>query len=291
MEQAIWRVGQSSLLIIVSLLPWFFGGVYMQHRAWLTLALFVPLVCAGLSWKRLAGAWAPLAIPLGVFARGLLIGASGNLRRVPPHFAANSATLRNDFSAEVSQGATSSPLSVNPPATRRDLALLVAAAASFALGALYFGDPKSLILLMGVLSSEWNGTVGVGTLQRASGRPWTYGGMTAPGGTQPFGPFISRNNAGGYLCICSGCSIGAVTLARAKALKPNAFRKIPRSCILGVRCVGHRRSDDRNLLHRYPGRYHRHALPRQRLGGGRRHRRGGRTACASLLVLQPTSGH
>lgn len=207
MEQAIWLVGRGALLLVVILLPWFFGGVYMSARAGLTLALFVPLVCAAALWKNLAKAWGPVAFSLGIFAAALLL-ASWQLTTTASHVSTAAAELRSEFAADSPQTAPEAPLSLHPPATRRDLALLIAVAASFALGALFFSDPKSLLLLMGALATNGAVLSVWGLLQRASSQPWSYGGMTAPNGTQPFGPFISRNNAGGFLCICLAAALG-----------------------------------------------------------------------------------
>lgn len=207
MEQAIWLAGRGPLLLVVILLPWFFGGVYMSARVGLTLALFVPLVCAAALGKHLARAWRPVAFPLGIFAAALLL-AAWQLTTTASPVSTAAAELRSEFSANAPQTTPQAPLSLHPPATRRDLALLIAVAASFALGALFFADPKSLLVLMGALAANGAVLSVWGLLQRASSQPWSYGGMTAPNGTQPFGPFISRNNAGGYLCICFAAAVG-----------------------------------------------------------------------------------
>lgn len=207
MENAILRLGQGFLLAAVIVLPWLYGGVYMSQRAWLTLVMLAPLGCTGLLWRSLTPAWSRLIFPLLILAAGCLLGGwqlTTSAAKANP----KAAEFRAEFAVNAEEPAPEAPLSLHPPATRRDLALLIVAASSFALGAVFFASVNPLLALMGVLTAGGFAVSVLGLLQRISGQVWSYGGAIAPIGSQPFGPFISRNNAGGFLCLCLAAAMG-----------------------------------------------------------------------------------
>lgn len=206
-KQVIWRAGQSALLLVVFWLPWSYGGVYWADKALLVLALAATLACAPFAAGKLASALAPLKLCWALLAAACLL-AGWQLTPYAAQCNPTAAVLRGEFADEPTQSLADAPLSLHPPATRRDLALLVAVAAAFALGALYFSTTKSLLLLLAVLAADGAAVATLGLLQRVSSAPWNYGGMAAPVGSQPFGPFISRNNAGGFLCLGLAAAVG-----------------------------------------------------------------------------------
>ncbi len=199
--------GQGVVLLLIVALPWFFGGVYMSQRAVLTAALILPLLCACVLFRRSGEAWRSVRVPLLIFAAGCLLGA-WQLTENAARWSPPAAALRSEFASGPNHEAPVAALSVHPPATRRDLALLIAAATAFALGAALFAETKPQLVLLITLTVSGAAVAGFGLAQRASSAPWHYAGMTAPIGSTPFGPFISRNNAAGYLCVCLAAAFG-----------------------------------------------------------------------------------
>jgi len=110
-------------------------------------------------------------------------------------------------------------LSPNPEETRHSVAILVWALASFLIGANLFADPKwskrmlvalaingSLVAFFGIFQSlSWNGAI-----------YWT---LDLTQGGSPFGPFVNRNNAGGFLNMTFGCVVAAVAMAYSTRLR------------------------------------------------------------------------
>ncbi|MBL9081125.1 MAG: O-antigen ligase family protein [Planctomycetales bacterium] len=148
------------------------------------------------------------AVPLLLLVAGCLLG----LWQLTPWAAAASPEamqLREQFvAAETYDDAPRPVLSLHPPTTRQTLALLVMATASFALGAVFFGDPRSLLWLLGVLAVVGAAVSAMGLIDRLTPAPWHYAGIDAPVGTKPFGPFINRNSAAGFLCISLAAALG-----------------------------------------------------------------------------------
>lgn len=99
------------------------------------------------------------------------------------------------------------------------------------LGCRYFRDRTGLILFLGANTANGVALTFFGLVQK-----FTYNGklfwtvtMTHPG--SPFGPFVNRNNAGGYLLICLACAIGLLVVLMAarkhKGPVPILSREIP----------------------------------------------------------------
>lgn len=110
-------------------------------------------------------------------------------------------------------------LSPNPAATRHAVAVMVWALASFLIGANLFADPKwskrmlvalaingSLVAFFGIFQAlSWNGAL-----------YWTFD-LTQGG--SPFGPFVNKNNGGGFLNLTFGCAVAALAMAYSTRLQ------------------------------------------------------------------------
>ena len=78
----------------------------------------------------------------------------------------------------------------------------------------FFSSRKAIILIPIVLTINGVAISIYGIVQRLSDNPTIYG-LGTPG--NPFGPFINKNNAAGYLLIClAGCLAASFVIFRAK---------------------------------------------------------------------------
>ncbi|MBA4018979.1 MAG: hypothetical protein C0483_17560 [Pirellula sp.] len=118
--------------------------------------------------------------------------------------------MREQFTATSEGQNASAAISVYPPGTRRDLVHLIAAAAAFAVGAALFYESKPLLQLMTALAAAGTAVACCGLIQRASSLEWRYAGFDFPMNAWPFGPFVARNNAGGFLNIAFAAAIGVL---------------------------------------------------------------------------------
>lgn len=222
-------LAQGVLLLLVLVTPWCFGGVYASTQVYcqagIALALVV-WVCL-LPGRQYGNDSLPLClaplllalaipaiqlIPLGEGTLALLSPRAASLRKelqVPP--AANVALPTTVVDKEVLQGSTlptAAPLSMYPAGTRRRAALLSMAVAAFALGFRFFRRREPLLLLLAATTACGAALAFYGILQKLSSSRMIYGIYPLLDGGNPFGPYINRNNAAGFLNIALGCSIG-----------------------------------------------------------------------------------
>ncbi|HEY5315805.1 MAG TPA: O-antigen ligase family protein, partial [Pirellulales bacterium] len=109
------------------------------------------------------------------------------------------------------------PLSIDPAATRRQLALLAMAVAAFALGARFFRHRHPQLVLCLAVAINGAGIASLGIVQRISGN-YSYLGASVKGGGS-FGSYFNENNAAGYLSMCLACGLAVLywLLARNRA--------------------------------------------------------------------------
>lgn len=212
--------------------PWFFGGVQARVQAW----LFVGVIAALLYWlvrqfgKRSADSVLPLAcVPL---LCALVLGAFQLVPLSPEtgaFFSPGGARLRSELASEqtssdgsvaASLGIAASdshlPLTLYPASTRRDLALLVLAVAVFLLGGAFFKTPRAHIWLCGLLAGAGTALTFFGLVQQLTWNGLLYWTVTMTHGGAPFGPFVNRNNAGGFLNLCLAGALGFTVWALAR---------------------------------------------------------------------------
>ncbi|MEK6236932.1 MAG: O-antigen ligase family protein, partial [Planctomycetales bacterium] len=216
---------QVFLLAVLALVPWFYGGVH-EALFYVALAAAAALTAWGVAMflERRSGFRAPwpavplvLALLLGMAQlipfpaamRGILAPGSEAMRTellraeqsVPLADAESTASVLPDWSNTVS---------IYPAASRSTLALLVLGICFYFLGARFFIHRQALLRLQWVLALNGTALVFFGLIQQAKWQGRMFFTTPLIGGGQPFGPFINRNNAGGYLNLCLA---GAVALA------------------------------------------------------------------------------
>lgn len=228
------------------LLPWLFGGADASIEGlglfWTAGTFAIWLVTVLLGGRRtpvvfpLVGILIALGIGLGVFQ--FYPWPQEKLKQVAPQLmelrqeflpgdetaefpALDGGTLKNEW--------TELSLSPAPAATRHGVAILIWALASFLIGANLFADPKwsrrmlvalavngSLLAFFGIFQSlSWNGAI-----------YWTFD-LTLGG--SPFGPFVNKNNAGGFLNLTFGCVIATLAMAYSTRLRNLSGPMIGRS--------------------------------------------------------------
>ena len=215
---------QLILLGVLAVGPWLFGGVYAATQAWFAVAIVAALGCLLLS--RLRRRAPRLAVPAALLPLvfGLALGAA-QLIPLDPSAAAflspAGAELRKDFQAPASPAEASlaaqrgaaapdrQPLSLYPASTRYDLSLLILAAAAFFLGAAVFHAPSAQLRLCFVLGINGAAVAVFAIVQKLiTLNNSLYWRIPLPTRAQPFGPFVNRNNAAGYLTLCLAAALG-----------------------------------------------------------------------------------
>ena len=210
-----------SLIIAVVLTPWFFGGVWAITQ-WALLLIASILLAADLavrfshydqsSW--IPTAWIPLflGVMLGI---AQLIPLSPTLANV---LAPSMSKLRSELSSPANgennshteiHGPEKVTRSLYPAGTREYLSLLVLATAFFYLASSHAIDRKSVLTFFAAIAICGAAISFFGVAQRLSWNGkfyWTY--ETARLNASVFGPFVNRNNAGGFLNMCLAGGLG-----------------------------------------------------------------------------------
>ncbi len=216
--------GRLVLLAGLTLAAWFFGGVQAGVQVWLlaglTLVGTVWVVCLwvhGEAIGRVPWALVPLLLALGLGAMQLVPLEGPALARLSPKAVTLRSTLASETNpsdaaivdgVEMAKAQLREPITLYPAATRRDLAMLISVVAAFALGAAMFHQSRSFVWLLAALAANGGAVAFFGIVQQLTfnGKlfwtvPLTYGGA-------PFGPFVNRNNAGGFLLVCLAGALG-----------------------------------------------------------------------------------
>jgi len=214
-------------LIVLS--PWFFGGVHARVQFWMLAGISVALAL-GLA-TMLAGRSSGLVIPTAsvVFMGGLSLGAvqliplpPGVADRLPPSvlrlgspFIGAEGAAEGPFSRDflLSSRDEHLPLSWYPAATRRELALLVLASGGFLCGAVFFRTAQAGMGLCGVAAATGAAVAFFGLVQKLTWNGLLYWQIPLSLGGKPFGPYVSRNAAGGFLCLCLAGAVGLLLWA------------------------------------------------------------------------------
>ncbi|MCA9150110.1 MAG: O-antigen ligase family protein [Planctomycetales bacterium] len=216
------------LILVLVATPWFFGGVWASVQ-W--LLMFVAALLLGLDLVTRFGdddrpnlvpsAWLPIlfGIALGLFQ---LVPLAPSWAET---FAPASLKWRQELTADanmdtadtadagqtVSERETPTHVtrSMYPAATREYLALLTLAMAVFVLASVHLVDRQSVVWFFVALGVCGAALSFFGLVQRLSWNGkfyWIFEPIN--GGVQSFGPFVNRNNAGGFLNLCLAAGIG-----------------------------------------------------------------------------------
>jgi O-antigen ligase len=100
------------------------------------------------------------------------------------------------------------PATVYPAGTRQSLALLILATSVFFLAAILFSRPATHLWLLGLIAANGAAIAFFGLAQNLTWNGQIYWSVILTQGGGPFGPFVNRNNGGGYLVLCLAAAIG-----------------------------------------------------------------------------------
>lgn len=215
-------LGRASLLLMIGIVPWLFAGVQPRVQVWLFGGAAIALVCGiarvvAMRDERHALPGASLvlcfAVGLGLFQLTPLNQAL--LTTASPQAVALRGELQGPAAAQprdLGSLASGAPASLYPCSTRRDLALLILAAAVFLAGAILFAGPESQTWLMWILAVNGAALTVFALIQQLQSNGMIYWTFAVSAGS-PFGPFVNRNNAGGFLNLCLAGAVGTSVLA------------------------------------------------------------------------------
>lgn len=215
------RFVQSIVLCVLVAAPWAFGSVEPWARFMLFVAIAVALVVSLVQLARQPRE--SLAIPLAALplVLGLLLGVGQTValpRDVLSVLSPGASRLRDQvlpaspetldgtgqFSAELPEPT----VSLYPSATSSRILELSLYLAAFLLGFQYFRRRRAQVWLCGVATAVGGVIALFGIIQWISGTHRIYWIVELSQGGVPFGPFVNRNNAGGFLNLCLAAALG-----------------------------------------------------------------------------------
>ena len=236
-------VAQASLVAPVVAIAWWFGGVQAAQQWWLFAGILVASVLflvSAFSRRRIS---AQLPLPLIPLGLALLLG-SAQLVPLPAQFlawvapqnhtlwqtlvpgdsvppaTADDSVVRvqadeQRFARElgVAPGLASRQLSLYPASTRHDLALLVAAVATFFLASQFFGRSSSMLGLLAVVATQGAFLAFFGLAQQLRWNGLLFGTVELTEGGAPFASFVNRNSGAGYLNMCFAAAVALTVWA------------------------------------------------------------------------------
>ncbi len=224
-DVAAWA-GRVSVLVAVLAAPWLLGAVQAWVQVWLLGAILVALTSSTIYLLLRPGRRGAVSVPLAIVPLLLAIGLGvchlipldrSTLNRVSP----KARQIADEFlpgadsheqAALTALGIEASPsrrpVTVYPAATRQSLALLVLAASVFFLAAVLFSRPASHLWLLGLIAANGAAIGFFGLAQNLTWNGQIYWSVILTQGGGPFGPFVNRNNGGGYLVLCLAAAIG-----------------------------------------------------------------------------------
>ncbi len=222
---AAWT-GRVSLLGAVLCAPWFLGAVQAWVQVLLISAVLVSLLSTSVylmlapereGFPPVPLAMIPLflAIGLGVFHlvpldRATLGWVSPRGLSVVEEFlpAANLPGQENPNESTVGFSSDRWAVSVCPSATRHSLAHLILATSVFFLAVVLFAQPATHLWLLGLIAVNGGAIAFFGLAQNLTWNGQIYWSIILTQGGGAFGPFVNRNNAGGYLVLCLAAALG-----------------------------------------------------------------------------------
>jgi len=219
-----------ALLLMVLVTPWFYGGVWTRVQ-WILAEVAAILLAIDLVWQfgrrhlpaRIPTLLMPLLlgiglgilqiVPLSESVAGWVAPYATEMRRVltedPDIVAAGDF---QDESAGLPPIPAVATRSIYAPSTRTNLALLILATATCSLAARHGSRRKMLWSLCLAVTVCGVTLAFFGLVQKLTSNNMIYWQVPLTQGGSPFGPFVNRNNAGGYLNLCLAGSIGLLIL-------------------------------------------------------------------------------
>jgi O-antigen ligase/tetratricopeptide (TPR) repeat protein len=235
--------GRISLLLAVIGSPWMIGSVGYWAQFWIAIALL-----AGLAFwwfetatnRRQSQAFpyvfVPLALGIGLGLFQLVPLPDG----LEDFFGGRQGEMYERYSVDArvldkvreQPNSVTKRLSLTPQATWEQLQMLLIAAAGMLLGCRLFRSRRDMVVLLTSITLNGVALTFFGWIQRMTDDgTHLYWTIDLTLGGAPFGPFVCRNNAAGYLLMCLAAAIGllGLVLEKRKTVGPHQMvsREIP----------------------------------------------------------------
>jgi tetratricopeptide (TPR) repeat protein len=210
-------VGRVFILLAVVVSPWLYGSFYFSAQFFIALCSLVGIAFlwfeSGVSERR--------SLILPYLMLPLLFGiALALLQIVPlPEWAEGLLGKQKElYPLLTGDPAVAPSISMSRSDTWDQIGLLVIAFSALCLGCRYFRKSEHIKLLLATITINGVAIALFGMVQSLTteGNGTIFWTVPLLKGGEPFGPYVNRNNAAGYLLICLGAAIGlsAINLAR-----------------------------------------------------------------------------
>lgn len=211
--------GRIALLIAVVLSPWAFASVQHWAQQWITILLLIGL--AFWWFETAVNSRHKQVVPYLFFL--VLLGLGIGLFQIIP-LPAWLSELVLGRQTEIYQSYTGDPdpsltVSLDREQTWHQIRLLIIAISGLLLGARYFRTKRDVVLLMSVVAANGVLISFFGIIHKLTDNGKMFWVHEVVSGGLPFGPFVNRNNAAGYLLMALACSVGLVLIAMSKRKK------------------------------------------------------------------------
>lgn len=206
--------GRWTLIAILVLSPWLFGANYSWGQFWVSTALFIGLV---MWWLESAFSLRRAQVIPYVFwfvAIGLLLGLA-QIVVWPSFITSTFGGLQTQWYEAYSVGGdsrTAPRLSIDTESTWHYLRLLILGAAALLLGARFFRRRKDVVVLLTAMTLNGVALSLFAIFQKLTFNGKIYWFYESIYRSTPYGPFVNRNNAAGYLLLCLAAAAGLLYL-------------------------------------------------------------------------------
>ena len=223
--------GRIAILLAVLVTPWLYGGVYFSAQFLMAVCCLIGI---GLLWFE-SGVSQRSSLILPYLIVPLVIGILLGLLQIVPLGESFHWMLgkQKEFYPLLTGDASVKPsISMSRSDTWDQIGLLTVSLGALCLGCRYFRTKAHVKLLLttitflGVCISLF-GMIQSLTMDEPNRIFWV---VELTGGGAPFGPYVNRNNAAGFLLICLGASLGLATIVLSreqKGPKPLGTKDLP----------------------------------------------------------------
>lgn len=222
--------GRISILVAIAVSPWLYGGFFFSAQFLMAICCLIGI---GFLWFE-SGVSERRSLILPYLLVPLLFGIILGLIQLIPLGESFHWLLGNQtelYPMLTGNSAASPSISMSTSDTWDQIGLLIVAFASLCLGCRYFRSTAHVKILLAVMTCIGVAISLFGLVQSLTSESGTiYWTVELVGGGNPFGPYVNRNNAAGFLLICLGASVGLITIVCARERrgpKPLGTKDLP----------------------------------------------------------------